>query len=75
MLSSRIFCVNGHLLTQSFSYKGYPSEKVLLSKLLILQDDSDVKLLTEPKLPNSNDVTLFSGIRRNGSRKMWTQGY
>lgn len=75
MLSSRIFCMNGHLLTQSFSCRGYPSEKILLSKVLILQNDSDLKLLTEPKLPSSNDVTLFSGIRRNGSRKMWTQGY
>lgn len=76
MLSSRMSCMNGHHLTQSqsFSYKGCPSEKALFSKVFIPQSDSDLKLLPEPKLPNSRNVTLLSQTRRNGSRKMGTQG-
>lgn len=73
---SRVSCMTGHLTqSQSFSYKGCPSDKVLLSKLFIPQDDSDLKLLREPKLPNSDDVTLLPGTRSHGRRKTWIQGH
>lgn len=76
MPPSRVSFMTGHLTqSQSFSYKGCPSDKMLLSKLFIPQDDSDLKLLRKPRLPNGNDVTLLPGTRSNGRSRTWTQGY